>query len=142
MRRGWEMGTYLFFTFFSFSFPVLGAIFRKKLYRRDNVQACVLNMNIAFLFQLILVIPLSLFVLLVHNWVLGSFICYTLPIIQVIKLLKLIKKVCQNIRVTFGSSGNVHQICCAVKIVRAHNSPLSATFVGRMLRLRRIARWQ
>lgn len=61
---------------------VFGVIWRRKLYQKDNIQACVLNLTIAFLTQLVVVIPLSLFVLLVHNWVLGSIVCYTLPIIQ------------------------------------------------------------
>ena len=46
-------------------------------------HACVLNLTFAFLTQLGIVIPLTLFVIVVHNWVLGSFICYTMPIMQV-----------------------------------------------------------
>ena len=42
-----------------------------------------MNVSAAFVFQLALVIPLSLFVLLVHNWVLGSMACFMLPMIQV-----------------------------------------------------------
>ena len=61
----------------------LGVICKRKLYLTDNIHLCVLNLTIAFFCQLFVVIPLSLFVLVVHNWVLGSFICYTLPIIQV-----------------------------------------------------------
>ena len=33
--------------------------------------------------QLLLTLPLSLFVLLVHNWLLGKFFCYVLPMLQV-----------------------------------------------------------
>ena len=61
----------------------VGVICKRKLYLTDNIHLCVLNLTIAFFCQLFVVIPLSLFVLVVHNWVLGSFICYTLPIIQV-----------------------------------------------------------
>ncbi len=63
---------------------IAGVICRRKLYKTDNVHMCVLNLTCAFLIQLLCVIPLSVFVLVVHNWILGSFICYTLPIIQVL----------------------------------------------------------
>lgn len=70
---------------------IAGVICKRKLYLSDNVHLCVLNMTFAFLIQLVLVIPLSLFVLVVHNWMLGSFICYTLPILQVSVQFDLIK---------------------------------------------------
>ena len=63
-----------------------GVICKRKLYLTDNIHMCVLNLTISFFCQLFVVIPLSLFAIVVHNWVLGSFICYTLPIIQVRKL--------------------------------------------------------
>ena len=62
---------------------ISAVITRRKLYLTDNTHLCVLNLSLAFLMQLIVVVPLTLFVIVVHNWVLGSFICYTLPIIQV-----------------------------------------------------------
>ena len=62
---------------------ISAVITRRKLYLTDNTHLCVLNLSVAFLMQLIVVVPLTLFVIVVHNWVLGSFICYTLPIIQV-----------------------------------------------------------
>ena len=34
--------------------------------------------------QLLLTLPLSLFVLLVHNWLLGKFFCFALPMLQVV----------------------------------------------------------
>ena len=60
----------------------------KKIGYKKNLfsffsHACVLNLTFAFLTQLGIVIPLTLFVIVVHNWVLGSFICYTMPIMQV-----------------------------------------------------------
>lgn len=64
---------------------ITGVICKRKLYKTDNVHLCVLNLTLAFLIQLFLVVPLSLFVLVVHNWILGSFICYTLPILQVVQ---------------------------------------------------------
>ena len=62
---------------------ILGIIIRRKLYKMDNSHACVFNLIIAFLIQLVIVIPLTLFAIVVHNWVLGTFMCYTMPIIQV-----------------------------------------------------------
>ena len=49
-------------------------------------QLCMMNMALAFLAQLIFVIPFSLFVLVVHNWLLGYFMCYALPMAQVIRI--------------------------------------------------------
>lgn len=54
---------------------------RKRLYR-DPIQCCVLSVVIACLLQLLLTLPLSLFVLLVHNWLLGKFFCFVLPMLQ------------------------------------------------------------
>lgn len=60
-------------------------VWKRRLFRTSNTQACILNMAVAFLIQLLLVIPLSVFVLVVQNWVLGSFVCYFLPMCQVRK---------------------------------------------------------
>ena len=67
---------------------ILGIIIRKKLlwrseYKLDNTHICVLNLTVGFLLQLAIVVPLTLFVIVVHNWVLGPYICYALPILQV-----------------------------------------------------------
>ena len=59
------------------------AIVRKRLHQGSNTQACVLNANLAFLIQLIIVVPLSVFNLVVQNWILGPFLCYILPMLQV-----------------------------------------------------------
>ena len=67
---------------------IVGVICKRKLYLTDNIHLCVLNLTGAFLIQLFIVVPLSLFVLVVHNWILGSFICYTLPIIQVLTFIR------------------------------------------------------
>ena len=61
------------------------AIVRKRLHQGSNTQACVLNANLAFLIQLIIVVPLSVFNLVVQNWILGPFLCYLLPMLQVCK---------------------------------------------------------
>ena len=51
--------------------------------QQANTLISVLNLCAAFLLQLCVVVPLSVFVLVVQNWVLGSFVCYMLPMIQV-----------------------------------------------------------
>ena len=62
---------------------VLGVICKRKLHLTDNIHVCVLNLTVAFLMQLLMVVPLSLFAIMSQNWVLGTFICYICPIIQV-----------------------------------------------------------
>jgi len=61
---------------------VLGVICKRKLHLTDNIHVCVLNLTVAFLMQLLMVVPLSLFAIMSQNWVLGTFICYICPIIQ------------------------------------------------------------
>ena len=60
--------------------PVVAAAPKEE---QENTLTCVLNLSVAFLLQLSLVVPFSVFVLVVQNWVLGSFVCYMLPMIQV-----------------------------------------------------------
>ena len=45
---------------------------RKRLYRDCPIQCCVLSTVVAALLQLTVTLPMSLFVLLVHNWLLGT----------------------------------------------------------------------
>ena len=51
--------------------------------RRRCVRTHALQLSLLCWFQTALVLPLSFFVLLVHNWVLGGFFCYTLTMLQV-----------------------------------------------------------
>ena len=62
---------------------VVSSIRRGRLHLRDHTMACVLNMSLVFLFQLMLVVPSSLFILVVQNWVLGAVGCYVVPMVQV-----------------------------------------------------------
>ena len=50
---------------------------RKRLYRDCPIQCCVLSTVVAALLQLTITLPMSLFVLLVHNWLLGNYRYYT-----------------------------------------------------------------
>ena len=62
---------------------IVSVIRKKKVLSKDNTQLCMLNMALAFLAQLTFVIPFSLFVLVVHNWLLGYVMCFILPMAQV-----------------------------------------------------------
>nr|XP_040581509.1 putative neuropeptide Y receptor type 6 [Lepeophtheirus salmonis] len=82
----------LVFTIFFYALLVLVGLFgngtvfyiiwKKGSHKKFNTLACVLNMTVAFLIQLTFVIPLTLFVIVVDNWVMGSTLCYLLPMIQ------------------------------------------------------------
>lgn len=53
-----------------------------KLYK-DETYAFLLNNCVSDIIKCVVVIPISLFVLLVHNWVLGELLCPVVPMIQV-----------------------------------------------------------
>lgn len=66
-------------------------ILKQRLYK-DVTHALVLNLVLSHCVQCCVVVPMTLTVLLVQNWVLGCFLCYFLPMLQVreIKGLELI----------------------------------------------------
>lgn len=53
-----------------------------KLYK-DETYAFLLNNCVSDLIKCVLVLPITLFVVLVNNWVLGELLCPVLPMIQV-----------------------------------------------------------
>lgn len=57
-------------------------IMRSKLYR-DVTHALVLNLVLSHCVQCLVVVPMTLTVMLFQNWVLGRFLCYFLPMLQV-----------------------------------------------------------
>lgn len=61
---------------------IIYSVFRDKLYR-DQTCVYIINLALANLVKCIFVLPISLTVLLVQNWIFGSFLCYFLPMIQV-----------------------------------------------------------
>ncbi|XP_050421051.1 prolactin-releasing peptide receptor [Adelges cooleyi] len=61
---------------------VLAIIFRKKLYSADPVYVYVANLALTGLLECVSVLPISLIVLLVQNWIFGRFLCYFLPMLQ------------------------------------------------------------
>lgn len=50
---------------------------------RDTTCGYVANLALADLIKCLLVLPVSLVLLLVRNWVFGSFLCYFAPMLQV-----------------------------------------------------------
>ncbi|XP_057669159.1 prolactin-releasing peptide receptor [Diorhabda carinulata] len=58
-----------------------GYIVNKKLYK-DETYSFLLNNAISDIFKCVIVLPLSLYVLLIRNWVLGELLCSFLPMIQ------------------------------------------------------------
>jgi 7 transmembrane receptor (rhodopsin family) len=51
--------------------------------RRESLHGLMINLAFSDLVKCILVLPVSLAVLLIHNWVFGASFCYLLPMLQV-----------------------------------------------------------
>ncbi|XP_018328527.1 alpha-1A adrenergic receptor [Agrilus planipennis] len=64
---------------------VLLHIFRYKLYQ-EPTYAFMVNGSISDILKCIVVLPISLYVLLIQNWVLGELLCSFLPMVQDIPL--------------------------------------------------------
>lgn len=57
-------------------------IFRDRLYK-DQTFCYFINLALSDIVKCIFVLPISLMVILIHNWIFGSFLCYFLPMMQV-----------------------------------------------------------
>lgn len=57
-------------------------ISKHKLYR-DNTHALFINLSICHFVQSAFVVPVTLVTTIVHNWILGTFMCYFVPMLQV-----------------------------------------------------------
>lgn len=57
-------------------------IIRNKLYR-ENTHAFFVNLSLCHFVQSAFVVPITLIVIIFHNWILGQFMCYFVPILQV-----------------------------------------------------------
>jgi hypothetical protein len=51
--------------------------------RREALHGLMVNLALSDLVKCVLVLPVSLAVLLIHNWVFGASFCYLLPMLQV-----------------------------------------------------------
>lgn len=57
-------------------------ILRRRLYR-ESTSAYLLNIALCNVLIAVVLLPLSLAILLIQNWVFGSFLCYFVPMLQV-----------------------------------------------------------
>lgn len=62
---------------------VLATVVRKRLYAADPVNVYVANLAITGIIECVSVLPVSLMVLLIQNWIFGRFLCFFLPMLQV-----------------------------------------------------------
>lgn len=69
-------------------------ITRHKLYR-DNTHAFFINLSVCHFVQSAFVVPVTLVVIIVHNWILGQFMCYFVPMLQVSILILWLRN-CRN----------------------------------------------
>ncbi|XP_025415215.1 prolactin-releasing peptide receptor isoform X2 [Sipha flava] len=61
---------------------VLVIVARKRLYAADPVYVYVANLALTGVVECVSVLPISLMVLLVQNWIFGRFLCFFLPMLQ------------------------------------------------------------
>jgi hypothetical protein len=61
---------------------VIWTVVKHRLYK-DPTYGYIVNLATADIIKCVLVLPVSLTILLVQNWVFGSFMCYFLPMLQV-----------------------------------------------------------
>lgn len=61
---------------------MIAYILRRRLYR-DPTCAFIMNIGVCNVIMSVLLLPLSLAILLIQNWIFGSFLCYFVPMLQV-----------------------------------------------------------
>ena len=61
---------------------VVWTVVKHRLYKYPT-YGYIINLAIADVIKCVLVLPVSLTILLVQNWVFGSFLCFFLPMLQV-----------------------------------------------------------
>lgn len=61
---------------------VIWTVVKHRLYRNPT-YGYIINLAIADIIKCVLVLPISLTILLVQNWIFGSFLCFFLPMLQV-----------------------------------------------------------
>lgn len=62
-------------------------IMRYKLYR-DVTHAFLMNLGLCHFVQCGIVLPMTLMVILIQNWIFGQFLCFFLPLLQVSKYIE------------------------------------------------------
>lgn len=66
---------------------VLYDIFRRALYH-DATYCFIINLAISDFLKCVFVLPITLAVLLIQNWIFGQFLCFFLPMMQVCYITK------------------------------------------------------
>lgn len=61
-------------------------IMRYKLYQ-DVTHAFMMNLGLAHFVQCSLVLPITLIIIIIQNWIFGQFLCFFAPLLQVSNLL-------------------------------------------------------
>jgi hypothetical protein len=61
---------------------VIWTVVKHRLYK-DPTYGYIVNLATADVIKCVLVLPVSLAILLVQNWIFGSVLCYCLPMLQV-----------------------------------------------------------
>jgi hypothetical protein len=61
---------------------VIWTVVKHRLYK-DPTYGYIFNLATADIIKCVLVLPVSLTILLVQNWIFGSFLCFFLPMLQV-----------------------------------------------------------
>ena len=61
---------------------VIWTVVKHRLYK-DPTYSYIINLAISDIIKCVLVLPVSLTILLVQNWIFGSFLCFFLPMLQV-----------------------------------------------------------
>jgi hypothetical protein len=61
---------------------VIVLIFRKRLYY-DETHGFIVNLSFCHIIQSVFVLPLTLMIIIVQNWIFGQFLCFFTPMLQV-----------------------------------------------------------
>lgn len=76
---------------------VICYIFKYKLFH-ENTHAFFVNLCVCHFVQSAFVLPITLIVIIVHNWILGQFMCYFVPMLQVCKIVLFSWNFCVDIQ--------------------------------------------
>lgn len=76
-------------------------LFYHRLYK-DVTHAFIINLALCHFVQCALVLPISLMVMLIQNWIFGQFLCFFLPMLQVSTPLVIIISLSLSLFLHFG----------------------------------------
>ena len=65
------------------NFSTISTISKLLCYLQESINLCVAQVAVVHLAQVAAVLPLTLATRLLHNWVMGQMLCYTIPVITV-----------------------------------------------------------